>query len=177
MRLCRCLHQGSTQVAFFHDGTRDSAWPSGCRVWRISANHGQLARLLTARGRCCFGGLELAPTLSSGRTRTRNACRSRCKLSVRAHRNTFKIILLAGNYAEHIKEGGGQAAERRDTFRTSSASRRVPRLPIPAMPVRIPAVSPHSIDWEIELGVIIGRRCHGVQEERREPCRRLYDLQ
>ncbi len=31
-------------------------------------------------------------------------------------------------------------------------------------PICIPAISPDHIDWELELGVIIGRQCKGVSE-------------
>jgi 2-keto-4-pentenoate hydratase/2-oxohepta-3-ene-1,7-dioic acid hydratase in catechol pathway len=34
----------------------------------------------------------------------------------------------------------------------------------PGDPVKIPAVSPNSIDWELELGVIIGKRCKAANE-------------
>ncbi|WP_437191473.1 fumarylacetoacetate hydrolase family protein [Planctomicrobium sp. SH527] len=73
-----------------------------------------------------------------------------------------KIILLAGNYADHIREGGGKAAERNQTFpylfmKPNST------LTNPGDPIRIPSISPNEIDWEIELGVIIGRTCTQVR--------------
>lgn len=34
----------------------------------------------------------------------------------------------------------------------------------PGDPVRIPEVSPDHVDWELELGVVIGRRAKGVSE-------------
>jgi 2-keto-4-pentenoate hydratase/2-oxohepta-3-ene-1,7-dioic acid hydratase in catechol pathway len=34
----------------------------------------------------------------------------------------------------------------------------------PGKPVRIPRVSPSAIDWEMELAVIIGRKCKSVSE-------------
>lgn len=75
-----------------------------------------------------------------------------------------KVILLAGNYAEHIREGGGQAAERHDTFPYFFMKPPSTTLTHPGDAVRIPAVSPDHVDWELELGVIIGRRCRGVSE-------------
>ncbi len=75
-----------------------------------------------------------------------------------------KVILLAGNYAEHIREGGGQAAERKDTFPYFFWKPPSTTLTHPGDPVRIPAVSPHHVDWELELGVVIGKRCHAVSE-------------
>src|SRR5262249_14978647 len=35
----------------------------------------------------------------------------------------------------------------------------------PGDPVKIPAVSPRHIDWEIELGVILGKKCRNVSEK------------
>jgi 2-keto-4-pentenoate hydratase/2-oxohepta-3-ene-1,7-dioic acid hydratase in catechol pathway len=75
-----------------------------------------------------------------------------------------KVILLAGNYAEHIREGGGIAAERQDTFPYFFWKPPSTTLTHPGDPVRIPAVSPDHVDWELELGVVIGQRCRAVAE-------------
>ena len=75
-----------------------------------------------------------------------------------------KLFLLAGNYAAHIEEGGGIAAERAETFPYVFMKPPTTTLTHPGDPVRIPTVSPHSIDWELELGVIIGRTCRNVTE-------------
>ena len=75
-----------------------------------------------------------------------------------------KLMLLAGNYSKHIEEGGGRAEERAKTFPYVFMKPPGTTLTHPGDPVRIPAVSPNQIDWEIELGVIIGRTCKGVSE-------------
>ena len=75
-----------------------------------------------------------------------------------------KLLLLAGNYAEHIKEGGGVAAERAETFPYVFMKPPTTTLTDPGKPIRIPAVSPDHIDWELELAVIIGRRAKHVRE-------------
>jgi len=75
-----------------------------------------------------------------------------------------KVLLLAGNYAEHIKEGGGVAAERQNTFPYFFWKPPSTTLTHPGDPVRIPAVSPNHVDWELELGVVIGRQCRDVSE-------------
>ncbi len=75
-----------------------------------------------------------------------------------------KLLLLAGNYAKHIEEGGGRAEERAKTFPYVFMKPPLTTLTHPGQPVRIPAVSPDHVDWELELGVIIGRTCHGVSE-------------
>jgi 2-keto-4-pentenoate hydratase/2-oxohepta-3-ene-1,7-dioic acid hydratase in catechol pathway len=75
-----------------------------------------------------------------------------------------KIFLLAGNYADHIREGGGLAAERAETFPYVFMKPPTTTFTHPGKPIRIPAVSPAAIDWELELAVVIGRRTKGVTE-------------
>ncbi len=75
-----------------------------------------------------------------------------------------KLLLLAGNYAEHIQEGGGQASERQETFPYVFMKPPSTTLTPPGQPIRIPRVSPAHIDWELELAVVIGRRCKHVKE-------------
>jgi len=56
------------------------------------------------------------------------------------------------------------AAERAETFPYVFMKPPTTTLTDPGKPIKIPAVSPDHIDWELELGVIIGRRAKGVQE-------------
>ncbi len=79
------------------------------------------------------------------------------------------IFLLAGNYAAHIEEGGKKAAARQETFPYVFVKPPT-TLTNPGDAIQIPAVSPLSIDWECELGVIIGRRCKGVSESEALSC-------
>jgi 2-keto-4-pentenoate hydratase/2-oxohepta-3-ene-1,7-dioic acid hydratase in catechol pathway len=74
-----------------------------------------------------------------------------------------KILALAGNYQAHIREGGGEAVDR------SNSTPRVFIKPVSAVNhhqgiVRIPRRS-QAVDYEIELGVIIGRRCRYVKAQ------------
>jgi 2,4-diketo-3-deoxy-L-fuconate hydrolase len=75
-----------------------------------------------------------------------------------------KIILLAGNYSAHIEEGGGRAEERGRTFPYCFMKPPSTTLTHPGDPIRVPAISPDQIDWEIELGVVMGRVCRAVSE-------------
>ncbi len=75
-----------------------------------------------------------------------------------------KILLLAGNYAKHVEERGGVAAERAETFPYVFLKPPSTTLTNPGDPIRIPKVSPDHVDWECELGVIIGRECRDVSE-------------
>ncbi|MFO0953873.1 MAG: fumarylacetoacetate hydrolase family protein [Isosphaeraceae bacterium] len=76
-----------------------------------------------------------------------------------------KLLLLAGNYAAHVVERGGTAAEREETFPYVFMKPPTTTLTHPGDPVIIPSVSPDHIDWECELGVVIGRTCKAVSEE------------
>jgi 2-keto-4-pentenoate hydratase/2-oxohepta-3-ene-1,7-dioic acid hydratase in catechol pathway len=74
-----------------------------------------------------------------------------------------KILALARNYQDHITEGGLPPVDK---------SRIVPKLFLkpssaiigPDEPVCLPTVS-NTTDWEVELAVIIGRRCRNVSED------------
>jgi 2,4-didehydro-3-deoxy-L-rhamnonate hydrolase len=75
-----------------------------------------------------------------------------------------KILLLAGNYAKHVEERGGVAAERAETFPYVFLKPPSTTLTNPDDPIVIPAISPDHVDWECELGVVIGRQCRDVVE-------------
>jgi 2-keto-4-pentenoate hydratase/2-oxohepta-3-ene-1,7-dioic acid hydratase in catechol pathway len=81
-----------------------------------------------------------------------------------------KLFFLAGNYAKHIAERGGAAAEREETFPYVFMKPASTTLTHPGDPIVIPRVSPNQIDWECELGVVIGRRCRHVDEDEAMGC-------
>ena len=68
-----------------------------------------------------------------------------------------KLLCLAGNYAEHIREGGGEAPEKRST--TPRVFMKPPSTTVIATgePIVIPKYA-GWIDWEGELAVVIGKR-------------------
>src|SRR4029079_3115287 len=75
-----------------------------------------------------------------------------------------KLLLLAGNYNEHLREGGGASTERDQTFPYVFWKPPSTTLICSNQPVVIPKVSPDHIDWELELGIVIGRRARHVTE-------------
>jgi 2-keto-4-pentenoate hydratase/2-oxohepta-3-ene-1,7-dioic acid hydratase in catechol pathway len=75
-----------------------------------------------------------------------------------------KLLLLAGNYAAHVAERGGLAVARDETFPYVFMKPPTTTLTHPGSPIVIPRVSPDHVDWECELGVVIGRRCRDVSE-------------
>jgi 2,4-diketo-3-deoxy-L-fuconate hydrolase len=78
-------------------------------------------------------------------------------------RNPPKFFLLAGNYAEHIEESGGKAEEREHTFPYFFMKPPSTTITDPEKPIRLPAISPNKIDWEVELAVVIGRKVKGIK--------------
>lgn len=158
MRLCRCLIAGEVQVALYEE-TAVVPLP------RLPSAQAAIPQILDYLAPDGPGAAALArvAALSPGERELLQVPLEQVKLLVPIA-EPRKIILLAGNYAEHIVEGGGQAAERKDTFPYYFMKPPTTTLTHPGDPVRIPAVSPHHIDWEIELGVVMGRRCHRVSE-------------
>ncbi|WP_337175736.1 fumarylacetoacetate hydrolase family protein [Paludisphaera sp.] len=75
-----------------------------------------------------------------------------------------KLLFLAGNYSKHLAERGYMTTEREETFPYVFTKPPSTTLTHPGDPIVIPAVSPDQIDWECELGVVIGRRCRDVSE-------------
>lgn len=76
-----------------------------------------------------------------------------------------KLLLLAGNYSKHIEETGWKAEEREKTFPYVFMKPPLTTLTNPNDPIKIPAISPDHIDWELELAIIIGKECKGVSEK------------
>ncbi|MGE3821260.1 MAG: fumarylacetoacetate hydrolase family protein [Isosphaeraceae bacterium] len=75
-----------------------------------------------------------------------------------------KLLLLAGNYAAHVAERGGTTAERDETFPYVFMKPPGTTLTNAGDPIVIPKVSPDHVDWECELGVVIGRTCRDVED-------------
>ncbi len=95
-----------------------------------------------------------------------------------------KLLLLAGNYAEHVIERGGVAAERGETFPYVFMKPPTTTLTHPGDPVVLPRASPDHVDWECEPrrgdrpplprrrgvgGAGVRRRVHRDQRHQRPP--------
>jgi 2,4-didehydro-3-deoxy-L-rhamnonate hydrolase len=109
---------------------------------------------------------QLAAWLVEQQDQLPDSCRlptSSVKLLVPVPRPN-KLFLLAGNYAAHIEEGGGIAAERAETFPYVFMKPPTTTLTHPGDAIHVPNVSPNHIDWELELAVVIGRRAKSVRE-------------
>jgi 2-keto-4-pentenoate hydratase/2-oxohepta-3-ene-1,7-dioic acid hydratase in catechol pathway len=169
MRLCRYEYNNRPRVAFyFDDGIVDLfrvPSPAGSAV-----NVPATTNLLDLLGPDGKGAKAVAAVwdrlgkASADQLAEIKAPLSSVKLLVPIP-DPKKVILLAGNYSEHVKESGGVTAERKETFPYFFWKPPSTTLTNPGDPIRIPKVSPNSIDWEIELGVVIGRRCRDVSEK------------
>jgi 2-keto-4-pentenoate hydratase/2-oxohepta-3-ene-1,7-dioic acid hydratase in catechol pathway len=87
-----------------------------------------------------------------------------------------KLLLLAGNYAKHVAERGGIAAERQETFPYVFIKPPSTTLTRPGDPIVLPRISPNHVDWECELGVVIGRTCRHVDEDDALSCVAGYTI-
>lgn len=75
--------------------------------------------------------------------------------------NPRKVLCLAGNYADHIREGGGEAPEKAVT--TPRVFMKPPSTTVigPEEAITLPR-NAHKIDWECEIAAVIGRRARFV---------------
>jgi 2,4-didehydro-3-deoxy-L-rhamnonate hydrolase len=72
-----------------------------------------------------------------------------------------KILALAGNYAEHIREGGGVAPARENTT-PQVFMKPVTTIIATEEPIRLPGPFCTAVDYEGELAVVIGRAAKNV---------------
>ena len=172
MRLCRFRHQNAVQVGFYSE---EGVVPlAAAAAAYADATHDKLSLpagdnlldFLPPDGKGFAAAQKLAALGSpASQASLPQAARCRpptCELLVPIPRPN-KIFLLAGNYADHIKEGGGIAAERAETFPYVFMKPPTTTLTDPGQ------AGPHSqrfrpsaIDWELELAVVIGRRGKGI---------------
>jgi 2-keto-4-pentenoate hydratase/2-oxohepta-3-ene-1,7-dioic acid hydratase in catechol pathway len=172
MRLCRLSVNGQPAAGFYDEQFVIPVAAAADAYVRATGKNidlpagDNLLDLLPPEGRASAAARQLAEWLLTNAKTLRGADRlstGEAELLVPIPRPN-KIFLLAGNYAEHIREGGGVAAERAETFPYVFMKPPTTTLTDPGKPVRIPAVSPNHIDWELELAVVIGRKCKGVKE-------------
>ncbi len=162
----------SVHVGFYHDETIFPLLEVAIAYQEAHGNSLELPRsenlldFLPPAGQGHQAAEELSRWLADPATQIPDACRiptDSVNLLVPIPRPN-KLFLLAGNYAAHIEEGGGIAAERAETFPYVFMKPPTTTLTHPGEPIRIPGVSPHHVDWELELAVIIGREAKSVSE-------------
>ena len=165
MRLCRFEHDSRIQVGFYDE---DFVIPIAA-----ASDHTGIAIEESSDLIAHLPGGALRETVEAIQARLANNMDEELgelRLDTEAvrllvpHATPSKLLLLAGNYAKHIEEGGGRASERNRTFPYVFMKPPTTTLTNPGDPIRIPDVSPDHVDWELELGVIIGQQCKGVSE-------------
>lgn len=172
MRLCRFERDGTAHVGFFDErgiipieAAAAQAPPSMLGGARLLASDDLLAYLPpdgpnATLARTLDGWLG---SLDEDALKALRLASGGFKLLVPTPRPP-KILLLAGNYAAHVIERGGVAVERAETFPYVFMKPPTTTLTHPGDPIRIPITSPDQIDYEAELGVVIGRTCRDVEE-------------
>src|SRR5262245_58719119 len=119
MRLCRYQHNGTVEVALYADDRivplRQLADDQNIRLGEPSAS---VLDYLPPNGKSAKLAQQLLRTYeklpaADKRRLSRPAKEARLRVPVPEPK---KVILLAGNYAAHIAEGGGRALEREATF-------------------------------------------------------------
>jgi 2-keto-4-pentenoate hydratase/2-oxohepta-3-ene-1,7-dioic acid hydratase in catechol pathway len=170
MRLCRFAQGPAIRAAFYFDSTLVPL-DAAVRVYRerthkeVSLPAGDDLLVLLPGGSHSAAARELGGWLAANRGVADGTALAVDKVQLLTPiPRPPKIVLLAGNYNEHIKEGGGQATERAKTFPYLFQKPPTTTLNHPDAAIIIPRVSPNHIDWECELGVVMAKRCKAVKE-------------
>lgn len=168
MRLCRYQHNGTVEVALYSEESLVPINRAADELMiRMPAPSNNMIDYLPPEGRNYQAVQRLDEAYrklpaAEQRRLSRPTKEARIRVPIA---DPKRIILLAGNYAAHIVEGGGQAPERAETFPYFFWKPPTTTLTDPGAPIIIPRVSPDHIDWEIELGVIIGKKARHVTEK------------
>ncbi len=170
MRLCRYTQQNQTQAGLYDETSIVSLAAAAQAYSAATKDQVQLTagdNLLDFLPHGTHAAAAAKVAAWAAQNRSALAAVSTSTSSVQLHMpipRPNKLFLLAGNYAEHIREGGGIAAERAETFPYVFMKPPSTTLIDPGATVKIPQVSPGAIDWELELAVVIGQRCKHVKE-------------
>lgn len=172
MRLCRFTHDGKLQVGIYSEATivplaaGAAAFEAATHEKLNLPESGDLLDYLPPKGKGFAAAKKLAAWVESNNGKLPTSAElktAECQLHVPIPRPN-KLILLAGNYNEHIAEGGGKTTERDITFPYLFMKPPSTTLVDPGKNIVIPKASPGAIDWELELAVVIGERCKHVPE-------------
>lgn len=157
MLICRAILNGSPTAAFFF---ADALIP----VDRVDATwlDAEVLDFLPPDGRYAAAA-EAAWTELNDDAKRRQSIAADARLATPLERPA-KAFFLAGNYAKHVVEQGGVAAERAQTFPYVFMKPPSTTLVPDGAEVALPAAAPQGVDHEVELAVVIGRRASAVPE-------------
>ena len=168
MRLCRFEQDGKAQAGFYFDTKIVSVAEAARAVQaksdlRADLPDGDDLLPLLPHGKHHTNAKQVAVWLEKNQGVVGELAVKNAKLRTPLpHPN--KLMLLAGNYAKHIEEGGGIAVARGKTFPYVFMKPASTALNHPDASISIPKVSPDHIDWECELAFVIGKTAKGVKE-------------
>ncbi len=169
MRICRYLDAGESHTAFYYDdgvvalrAACKTAVQHGLDIAPLNGDETPLD--LLPCGRAAQQAGALAAWLAENAALRQQVSIPRTDVALQ-HPIAAppKILLLAGNYAAHIEEEGQTAVEREETFPYVFMKPHT-TLNDPEAAIPIPACSPDHIDYECELGVVIGRTAKAIPE-------------
>ena len=145
MKIARFTHGGSTRLGIV-DG--DHILDAGSNDPALSTDVGE---------QLAGGGLDAVARAAEG---ARRLALDEVRLEAPiAMPPTFLAIGL--NYRAHVEESGMHKPDAPIVF-----NKQVTCVTGPFDPIEVPAVAPDWVDYEGELGVVIGRRCRNVPVER-----------
>ncbi|HUE73508.1 MAG TPA: fumarylacetoacetate hydrolase family protein [Pirellulaceae bacterium] len=172
MRLCRFLHDKKIHAGFYSEkfvvplSAAAKAYSEATHEQLAIPAGDDLAALLPPDGKSHAAAAKIAGWVARQGDGLPAAARletGKVELLVPLPRPN-KLFLLAGNYADHIIEGGGMAPERLETFPYVFMKPPSTTLTDPGKPVVVPSISPSTTDWELELAVVIGRTARHIKE-------------
>jgi 2-keto-4-pentenoate hydratase/2-oxohepta-3-ene-1,7-dioic acid hydratase in catechol pathway len=171
MRLCRFGTENQPRVGFY-DESRVVPVQEAAAAFRAATGRphelppsAELLAFLPPDGPGFAAARELAAWVAAtpGLPADASLDPATTPLMVPVHRPE-KIFLLAGNYADHVRESGEMASERAETFPYVFMKPPSTTLTHPGRPIKLPRAAPDAVDWELELAVVIGRRAKNVTE-------------
>lgn len=173
MRLCRYREKGKSDVkiAYYLDDVIVPVEAAAAEFKKRTSQSidvptaGELIDLLPPDGSCQAGARQLSDWVGENQEELESSFFNCDDVELRApFERPNKLLLLAGNYADHIKEGGGVAVEREKTFPYVFMKPASTTINHPGAGIPVPEVSPDHVDWEIELAVVMGKVAKDVSE-------------
>lgn len=145
MRVARFTHQGSTRLGVVEGdeladcGAADATLPTDLGALLEAGGLGRLAPLVATAPRLALDAVRLEAPIA----------------------RPPEFLAIGLNYAMHVAETGRERPAAPVVFNKQSTC-----VTGPFDPIEIPTVAPSKVDYEGELGVVIGRRCRSVPADR-----------
>jgi 2,4-didehydro-3-deoxy-L-rhamnonate hydrolase len=170
MQLCRFSHHDRARCGLLypHDvlPLDDLASAAGEKYLADALSAGDLARLLPTDSSAWHAMVDLVAEHRSSHVDAGAFAISRREIELLPPiARPQKLLLLAGNYAAHVREQGDVAHERDATFPYVFMKPPSTTMVGDGACVAIPDGSPDRIDHEVELAVVVGRMARNVTAE------------